>query len=160
MSHKFEPTQQLWYVFTLRIRRAEGDQLTGDIASHAWSGTDQDPEPPPCRPGRSHWVVRMTAQGTVRGPRIDFWGTRWWPEQTFCGSAPGPGTYNLDHFSGTIDPTLLEFQSVNNDGGELVDDPTVFRRVQCLDPVSPPHPYVQPPAFHPRRRGCGRGPGR
>ena len=30
---------------------------------------------------------------------------------------------------------------------------TVFRRVRCLEPLSPPHPYVAPPAFSDRLKG-------
>ena len=33
----------------------------------------------------------------------------------------GPWGYNLDNFSGEIDPEIQEFQSLNNDGGRDVD---------------------------------------
>jgi hypothetical protein len=42
-----------------------------------------------------------------------------------------PILYRPDHFTGTIDPAIQEFQSVNNDGGRAVNDPMVFRRIAC-----------------------------
>ena len=157
-SHKYDPRFGDWYMFTLTIRRVaeRPNSLTGTIHSHSWSGTPQEEEPPPCRSGMFHWTVIMTAEGTVSsdGRDIAFGGTSWRPEQAICGRAPGPGEYNLDRFSGTIDPDIQEFQSVNNDGGRSVNDPMVFRRISCFD--EPPSPEVSPvpPAFYPRRGGC------
>lgn len=156
MSHKYNPDYDEWMIFTLWVHRGADNQLSGNIEGHAWfGGGPRASEPPACSELSSHWVVAMTALGTVAERRIEFWGTAWHVQQVFCG--PQHIGYNLDHFTGTIDPAIMEFQSVNNDGGRAINDPTVFRRVRCLDPVSPPHPYVQPPDFHPpRRRGCGR----
>jgi hypothetical protein len=161
MSHKWDPRFDDWYVFTLRIRRTApgAATLTGDIQAHYWNGTPQDQQPPPCTPGMHHQIVYMTAMGTAApNGRIEFWGTQWRPDQALCGPPPRPGQYNLDHFSGTIDPAILEFQSVNNDGGRSINDPTVFRRVRCLDqPALAPHLNVAPPPFAPPRRtsaGC------
>lgn len=156
MSHKYEGFQLYWYVFTLRIQRHVDGTLYGDITSHSWNSSPREPEPPPCRPGLDHWVVAMTAEGTANGLNVDFHGTSWRLGQVFCGPPTGPGGYNLDRFTGTIDPTIQEFQSVNNDGGDMVNDPTVFRRVRCLEPDAPPHPYVAPPPTFRPRRGCGR----
>ncbi|MBI2896268.1 MAG: hypothetical protein HYY06_22110 [Deltaproteobacteria bacterium] len=159
MSHKYYPEYADWYVFSLRIRRAQGSSsgLTGEIQAHVWSGGPRDAEPPACTGFGSHWTVFMTAQGTIDDGRIHFWGTSWRPETAFCGRAPVSGEYNLDHFSGTIDPAIQEFQSVNNDGGRSVNDPTVFRRVGCFDPPAAPHVKVAPPPFYPRSNsgGCG-----
>jgi hypothetical protein len=160
MSHKFNPSQADWYIFTLSIHRTAPGAATlrGDILSHSWEGTAQDQEPPPCRQGLDHWTVAMPAVGVVEpGGIVRFGGTSWRPEQTFCGHAPRPGQYNVDHFSGTIDPALQEFQSVNNDGGRSVNDPMVFRRVRCFEPPVTPHIQVAPPPFRPatRSRGCG-----
>jgi hypothetical protein len=54
----------------------------------------------------------------------------------------------------------MEFQSVNNDGGRAVNDPVVFRRVQCNDGEhldSEPRIAVAPPPFYPPEDegGCG-----
>ena len=159
MSHKFYPEYADWYIFTLRVRRvaAGQPQLTGEIQAHVWTGGLADVQPPPCNPGLSHWTVFMTAQGTAdAGGRIHFWGTQWRPESAFCGRAPYPGEYNLDHFSGTIDPAIQEFQSVNNDGGRSVNEPTVFRRIGCFDSAPPPSVEVKPPPVFPQQRkgGC------
>lgn len=166
MSHKYEIPGDEWMIFTLEIHRAPGSvvngppgtviPLIGHIQAHAWLGAgSQASAPPPCSSSISHWTVEMTAEGRVVDQRVDFWGTRWAVGNVFCG--PRNFGYNLDHFSGVIDPTIQEFQSVNNDGGRAVNDPTVFRRVRCFDPVSPPHPFVAPPTFQPpHRSGCSR----
>ena len=158
MSHKYSPDYGDWYMFTLKIHRVPGSatELTGEILSHSWNGTPQEEQPPPCRPGLDHWQVFMTARGHAQpGGQIFFGGTAWRPDQAFCGRAPGPGMYNLDNFSGTIDPAIQEFQSVNNDGGRSVNDPMVFRRVRCLDNPTPnvPRPTVRPPPIYPEGRG-------
>lgn len=160
MSHKYEAFQLYWYVFTLRIQRRVDGTLYGDISSNSWNSSPREPEPPPCRAGLEHWIVAMTAEGTANGLQVDFHGTSWRLGQVICGSPAGPGGYNLDRFTGTIDPNIMEFQSVNNDGGDMVNDPTVFRRVRCLEPDAPPHPYVPPPPTFRPRRSCGRGIGR
>ncbi|MFO0648542.1 MAG: hypothetical protein U0326_20040 [Polyangiales bacterium] len=166
MSHKYEVPGDEWMIFTLEIHRAPGSvvngppgtviPLIGHIQAHAWLGAgSQASAPPPCSSSISHWTVEMTAEGRVVDQRVDFWGTRWAVGNVFCG--PRNFGYNLDHFSGVIDPTIQEFQSVNNDGGRAVNDPTVFRRVRCFDPVAPPHPFVAPPTFQPpHRSGCSR----
>ena len=166
MSHKYESPWDEWMIFSLEIHRAPGAPanppagtsvpLIGTIQAHAWFGVGPGATAPPaCIAGLSHWTVDMTAQGRVTDGRVEFWGTRWWISNVFCG--PRHFNYNLDHFTGVIDPAIQEFQSVNNDGGRAVNDPTVFRRVRCFDDVSPPHPFVAPPAFQlPRRAGCSR----
>lgn len=160
LSHSWYP-QQEWYMFTLRVRRASAGSrdLVGEIESHAWNGTTQEVEPPACRSGLDHWVIFMPARGHLdEDGTIHFGGTSWRVKDTFCGYAPGLGSYNLDQFSGKIDADLQEFQSVNNDGGEAVNEPTVFRRVGCLEPRPTPHPVVAPPPFFPSMRtgGCGK----
>ncbi len=159
LSHTYNPDYQDWYMFTLRIRRkAPGSaELIGEIESHSWDGTPQEAEPPACRAGLNHWTVAMPAQGTEVNGLVHFWGTSWHVKESFCGSSPGLGSYNLDHFSGQIDPAIQEFQSVNNDGGRSVNDPTVFRRIGCFEPPPVPHIQVAPPPFYPSTRtgGCG-----
>ena len=160
LSHSYYP-QHEWYMFTLRVRRTApgSSDLTGEIEAHAWNSEPNEPEPPACRPGLDHWVVFMTARGHLDPDgTIHFGGTTWRVKDTFCGYPPGAGMYNLDQFSGKIDPAILEFQSVNNDGGEAVNEPTVFRRIGCLEPLPTPHPVVRPPPFFPSMRtgGCGK----
>lgn len=163
MSHKYSPDYQDWYIFTLKVQRVPGSatDLVGEIEANSWNGGPNEAEPPPCRPGLDHWSVFMTARGqTSADGRILFGGTAWRPKDAFCGRSPGPGEYNLDNFSGTIDPAIQEFQSVNNDGGRSVNDPTVFRRVRCLDGPRTPTVQVKPPAFYPESKnggGCGCG---
>ncbi len=164
MSHKYETPFDEWMIFTLSVHRdprgaaaplARGAPgrvaLTGQIEAHAWFGAGpRGSAPPPCGPGIHHWTVMMTAEGYADGDRIEYWGTRWRVSNVFCG--PRSFGYNLDHFSGRINAEIQEFQSVNNDGGRAINDPTVFRRVRCHEPPSPPHPVVTPPAFQPPRR--------
>ncbi len=154
-SHAYYPGHGQWYIFTLSIGRdpeREG-QLTGTVHSHYWTGSPGDEEPPPCGPGGYHQTVIMPADGTVNGLAIEFGGTSWELEQNFCG--PPVFSYFPDRFSGVIDPEIEEFQSVNNDGGPMVNYPTVFRRIRCLsDPEQAPPVVVSPPSFYPER-GCG-----
>jgi hypothetical protein len=94
--------------------------------------------------------------GTIDGLRLNFHGTRWQVRQVMCGPRPSATTSTTS--AGSSTPALQEFQSVNNDGGAQIDEPTVFRRIRCFDPPQQPHPIVRPPSFHPPRRswGCGR----
>jgi hypothetical protein len=155
-SLRWYPGNQAWYSFVLELRQ-RGTALEGRIEAISWDTPPNRPEPGPCRAGLEHFSVVQPARGTVDGLRIDFAATAWSVGSVFCGSRPW--AYNLDHFRGVIDPRLQEFQSVNNDGGLQIDEPTVFRRVRCFEPEAVPHPYVAPPAFAPRPRrrfGCGR----
>lgn len=159
-SHQYDPRYADWTIFMLHIRRDPEDRsrLVGTITNHSWSGTPQQEEPPPCGAGGWQWVVSMDARGTVsEDGRIFFGGIgQWRLDQVICDR--GPWGYNLDNFTGVIDRERNEFQSVNNDGGRSVNDPTVFRRVACLDgPAPAPHVRVEPPPFYPDmgRGGCG-----
>jgi hypothetical protein len=154
-SHAYYPGHGQWYIFTLTVRRDPQDEtkLTGRVHSHYWVGGPGDEEPPPCGAGGYHQTVVMPAAGTVDGMRIQFGGTSWQSEQVFCGSPTL--SYYPDVFSGVIDPELLEFQSVNNDGGPMVNYPTVFRRIACDDQDPPPNVVVEAPEFYPSTTGCG-----
>jgi len=154
-SHAYYPGHGQWYIFTLTVRRdpAQLGKLSGTVHSHYWVGGPQDQEAPPCRPGGYHQTVIMPAEGTVDGMRIHFGGTSWRNDQTFCG--PPTASYYPDVFSGVIDPAILEFQSVNNDGGPMVNYPTVFRRIRCLGEDEPPTVVVEAPEFYPDTTGCG-----
>jgi hypothetical protein len=159
-SHTYSPQYQDWTVFTLTIRRVPGapSQLQGTITNHHWDGNPQDEETPPCSQqiGRE-WFVSMDARGWVdERNQIYFGGIgQWRLDQVTCRG--GPGGYNLDNFTGVIDPAILEFQAVNNDGGRAVDEPAVFRRIRCPPAESAESPSVNPvpPAFYPELgRGC------
>ncbi len=154
-SLRWYPGNEAWYSFVLEIH-VNGNHLTGQIDAYSWDTPPNVSEPGPCMPGLRHWVITQTADGTADGLRLNFHGTRWAVRQVMCGERPEG--YNLDNFSGVIDTALQEFQSVNNDGGLQIDEPTVFRRIRCFDPPPQPHPVVRPPAFQPPRRGwsCSR----
>jgi hypothetical protein len=155
-SHQYDPNYRDWTIFELDIHRVDGSetQLTGTIRNHSWDGDPTQQEPPGCRPGYGEWLVSMDARGTVDAQGNIYFGGHgaWRLDQVICNW--GPGGYNLDHFTGVIDRALNEFQSVNNDGGRAVNDPTVFRRIRCHnelnnDPVNP-NPISTPPPFYPR----------
>jgi len=158
-SHTYSEVYRDWTVFTLTMRRVPGQpsQLVGTITNHQWSGTPADEEPPGCGRGGWEWVVSMDGRGYVtEDNRVFFGGVGAWRlDEIIC--RQGPGGYNLDNFSGVIDPAILEFQSVNNDGGRAVDEPAVFRRIRCPPVESAHSPTVQtrPPAFYPSMGGCG-----
>jgi hypothetical protein len=161
-SHSFWPDRGQWYLFTLEIRRLqpESSELEGVIFSDYWHGTSRDQEPPPCGQVLYHYIVRMPAKGSVNGGAVAFGGTSWQLDRAPCGGS-GPGRYYPDRFTGTIDPKLQEFQSVNNDGGPAVNVPMVFRRIRCWDgaePEPPPAINVKAPALGPKSKskkgGC------
>jgi hypothetical protein len=154
-SHTFDERWGEWNAFTLHIRRDpnQPELLVGDIVNHSWFGDVQEVQPGACE-GRLHYEVSMDALGTASGLTIEFGGQGSWRlDKVICGSFDGG--YNLDHFSGTIDPALQEFQSVNNDGGAAVNVATVFRRTGCLE--DPPHAPVDPPPMMPPASGCHCG---
>ncbi|MCS6798616.1 MAG: hypothetical protein NZ898_08800 [Myxococcota bacterium] len=156
-SHQYDPRYGDWTVFTLTVRRVAGKpgELTGVITNHSWDGPPTQEQPPPCINGWRQWIVSMDARGTVDAQGNIFFGgvPPWRLDRVICYS--GPAGYNLDNFTGRIDPVLKEFQSVNNDGGRAVNDPTVFRRIGCLDEESPPQIVATPPPFYPSMgRGC------
>ncbi len=155
-SLRWYPGNAAWYQFTLEIHQ-RGEELVGTIEAHSWDTPPAQMEPGPCRSGLDHWVVVQEAIGRIEGLRITFGGTRWEVASSYCGHRPF--AYNLDNFRGVIDTNIQEFQSVNNDGGAQIDEPTVFRRIRCFEPQAPPHPFVAPPTFQPpnhRRFSCGR----
>ena len=155
-SHNYNTYQGQWTEFTLEIRRDPDDtrSLQGRILNHSWMATQNFPEPPPCS-GQLRYEVSMDARGSAKEMDVEFWGVgQWRMDQLHCGNSLGFG-YNLDHFSGTIDPEIQEFQSVNNDGGIAVNEPTVFRRIRCFEGPAPLADIEPPPYQPPRSRGCG-----
>ena len=159
-SHDYDKRFSEWTIFTLEIRRdtEEKGKLVGKILNHSWLGGDTQSEPGPCE-GRLRFKISMDAEGTSNGADIRFHGVGLWRmDAVVCGN--WNAGYNLDHFTGTIDPELQEFQSVNNDGGRAVNDPTVFRRVKCFDEgedEEEPSVTVAPPPFYPPEQTGGWG---
>jgi hypothetical protein len=155
-SHQFHETWEEWGIFTLEIRRIPGSDtaLTGRIINRSWYADATVSEPGNCQ-GQLDYLVTMQAVGEYREGTVRFGGTSWELNAVYCGSSFG-FAYNLDRFSGVIDPELQEFQSVNNDGGRYIDVPTVFRRVECFETPPAPSITVEPPPFVPDldRPGC------
>jgi hypothetical protein len=152
-SHSWDDRHLDWTIFTLEIHRVKDSEteLEGTITNHTWLGTKEESQPGTCK-GLLRYLVSMDAKGSVVNGEIAFGGIgEWRLDEVLCGE--WNLGYNLDNFSGTIDPNILEFQSVNNDGGRAVNDPTVFRRVACLDGDDPeaegPRVVVPPPPFYP-----------
>jgi hypothetical protein len=159
-AHQFEANRGEWYIFTLEIHRvkAGAPELTGVVRSEYWNGTTKDQEAPACNSAGGyhfHHVVHMPGKGSLRDADVAFGGTSYTWEKDVCGT--GHGGYNPDRFTGRIDPAIQEFQSVNNDGGQAVNVPTVFRRIHCFDEAGPPPQAtvnVTPPRlFKPKARG-------
>jgi len=158
-SHTYSTTFG-WNVFTLTIRRVadQPNQLIGTITNHEWDGSPTDSEPLPCsQQTGTEWIVSMDARGSVTADNQIYFGGvgQWRLDQTVCNA--GPGGYYLDNFTGIIDPAILEFQAVNNDGGYAVNEPAVFRRIRCPPVESAQSPSVNPvpPSFYPdMRSGC------
>lgn len=155
-AHTYRAEREQWTEWTLILRRSEDDKerLVGEIINHSWYGGAELTAPPTCEHTRAHWVVSTDAEGYVTNGDIHVQGLgEWRLDEAVCG--PGPGGYNLDHFSGALEHSLHEFQSVNNDGGVSVNEPTVFRRVLCLTGGDQPRVDLKPPPpFLPPPRGC------
>lgn len=159
-SHQYDPRFDDWTVFVLDVHRSQGDdtRLEGTIETHHWEGGPFREEPGPCQAGLPEWRVSMDAEGTVSDTgEIRFWGVgAWRVDQVLCNQ--GPGGYNLDHFSGQLDGERQEFQTLNNDGGRAVNEPTLFRRISCHPPPGQESPRLirRPPPFYPTvdRGGC------
>jgi hypothetical protein len=160
-AHYNDPKRYAWREWTLEIRRTKGSEsgIEGTITNHGWNGGPDRQQPGPCTADLDRWQIKMDARGTYRDGQVIFGGTRWWLDQQICGHRVwGPGAYNVDTFSGTVDAALQEFQSVGNDGAVLVDAAMVFRRIHCFDQDAPdasvtlPLGPVIPPELFPRRR--------
>jgi hypothetical protein len=158
LAHSYAAYQSTWYIFQLTVRREtpESTVLGGEIKSHFWDGGPKDVQPPPCRSNSHEQIVNMPAKGDFTDGKVRFGGTSWKAEPPICGH--NTGRYYPDNFTGVIDPKTQEFQSVNNDGGPAVNEPTVFRRIKCLDttPQNNKTPVKPPPFEPPKRLGCGR----
>ncbi len=159
-AHQFNEVWQQWVIFRLVVRRKPGSatELTGNIFNETWHGEKTDQEPGLCTGTVPYRVrVSMPALGAFENGEVSFWGTSWTMDQVVCGQLPLGFGYRLDHFTGKIDEQRQEFQSVNNDGGRAVNEPTLFRRVRCFDGASQRPPvHVDPPPFVPpdRSQGC------
>jgi hypothetical protein len=160
-SHSYDESYYDWTIFTLDIHRKEGSptELEGTISNHSWLGPPEQSQPGVCE-GLTRYKVSMDAAGTVVDNAIVFTGHgQWRLDGVLCGEFNG--LYNLDSFSGTIDPDILEFQSVNNDGGRAVNYPVVFRRVAChageLTGEDEARIAVAPPPFYPPEDEAGGG---
>jgi hypothetical protein len=136
-AHTYSPRRGSWAMFTLHIERAPHGVLSGTIVSHEWGGGSNDSRPPPCSLSDFDITARMPAHGSIFHDDVDFAGG---PAhmQINCATG-GRNDYNPDHFTGHLDAARQEFQSVNNDGGWAVNEPHVFRRIDCL-PGDPPTP--------------------
>ena len=152
-SHDFRGHRGVWEVFTLRIRRKDATTLVGTIHNQYWFGDADDAEPGVCEGGH-HAEVSMDAEGTIFDATINFHGVgQFRVDKVHCGSTSI--RYVLDNFTGEIDPELLEFQSLANDGIVAINEPTVFRRIDCHrddeDPAGAqgPRVVVAPPDFYP-----------
>lgn len=164
-SHYYFQRQNAWYEMLLTIRRTAPDAPTiaGTIDVHSWVGFPNEDQPGKCR-GWLRFKVSQPAKGTYRDRKVSFGGTSHQVTEVLCGN-PGRLLYNEDNFTGTIDPAIQEFQSVNNDGGDANNVPMVFRRIKCFDdpatiPSAPaPTITITPPRlFEPKSPdggGCG-----
>ncbi len=149
-SHRRPPE---WYKVTLEVRYASPESktdLTGSINVRFWKGGAEAQTPPSgCRYGEG--LIYQPAKGKIIDGNIDFEALSWQSAMPGCEYTAG---YYLDHYTGRIDPQILEFQAVNNDGGLAVNEPTVFRRIKCADVPGPTAMDVKvtPPSFTPRKK--------
>jgi hypothetical protein len=149
----FSTATYSWYEYILEIHHDPKDQetLVGMIYVDAWTGTPDNPEPIPCN---ERIKGKMEAEGSFTNGEVRFTGRNFELTEVVCGNAPG---YNPDSFTGKLEPERQEFQSVNNDGGAAVNEPAVFRRIQCFEQDKPnkPEGEVKAPAFYPKKKSGG-----
>lgn len=152
-AHSWLASQEIWYETELHIHRdqGEGAGLNGRIEVHFWPGPKDDSSPPSCDGISDRVRIHQDATGSWSGDTVAFSGTAWKLAKHECGSMTVG--YNLDAFSGVVDPELQEFQSVNNDGGDAVNAPVVFRRIRCMGTMEPREAVAAPP-YHPPTLGC------
>jgi hypothetical protein len=155
MDHTYNVTSAYWVQHELTIERGEApNELKGFARVRTWDGDASAKQPPLCDGVTSHYIVRYDAVGTLVGDQFEFYGVGDWErEQVICGNKNAG--YNLDHFTGTLDRELQEFQTVNNDGGTAVNMPTVFRRLRCREPVAVDYSTPKVESKPSSRFGCG-----
>ncbi len=145
LGQQYNQRSRSWQRYELHVQRVapQSNQLTGEVRVHFWNGwySHSTPLTDCSRPHLAAEVVQ-NATGTFDGSRLAFGGHDWRTSRIFCQPPGTRVTYNPDHFTGVIDPTIQEFQSVNNDGGSAVNEPVVFRRIRCAPSQSPPQPRV------------------
>lgn len=161
-AHQFNDVWKTWVIFRLTIRRKPGspNELVGSITNETWEGLKTDQEPGAC--GRTvPFRVRVAmpeASGRFDDGRVSFGARKWQYDELVCGALPKGFGYRPDHFTGKIDEERQEFQSVNNDGGRAVNEPTLFRRIGCFDGPKRKDGAgldVKPPPFVPPDRSDG-----
>jgi len=159
-AHQYNDMWKQWVIFRLEIRRKVGsaNELVGTIHNETWAGTKADQEPGACSatvPYRLR-VSMPESSGTFIDGKVSFLAPAWKFDELVCGKLPMGFGYRPDHFTGTVEVDRQEFQSVNNDGGRAVNEPTLFRRVRCFDaPTRKPTSQVKPPPFVPPERSDG-----
>jgi hypothetical protein len=128
-AHKYNPAQGNWVHFKLTVRR-DGTNVHGTIVSRIWSGSPRDSSPPGCDFGGYDITTSMNASGISNGVTFTFGASHATIVMSQC---TFHGEYYPDKFSGIIDETRQEFQSLNNDGAADINVPYVFRRTACVD---------------------------
>jgi hypothetical protein len=158
-AHAYYAHVRQWYRFELTIAREDPAQraaLTGTIHVEFWDGGPERAQPPACAEPGDRAGVLERAEGRSEGLELRFDATDW-RDLELCDKAVRG--YLLDHFSGTVDPERMEFQSLlNADAPEWRDVPTVFRRVRCgsADRDAAPRVTVRAPPYQPPEQGgCG-----
>ncbi len=159
-AHQYNEVWHQWVIFRLVIHRKPGSptELVGKVHNETWRGRKSDQEPGPCNefvPYRTR-ASMPDAFGTYRDGHVVFEATTFQFDGLVCGKLPVGFGYRPDHFTGKLDEERQEFQSVNNDGGRAVNEPTLFRRVQCFDgPTRKLAVDITPPPFVPPERSDG-----
>jgi hypothetical protein len=151
----YNQREREWYDRILDIRHVEGSdtELTGMIFAESWEGGPELSEPSPCAEAR--FRGKMVGRGSYVDGAVTFAGGEFQLTEVACGRPVPYRHYYPDRFTGRINKTLQEFQSVNNDGGVAINEPNLFRRIACFDDEARPDPNVEspPPFFPPRGSG-------
>jgi hypothetical protein len=136
LGQQYNPRSRSWQRYQLDVRRtAPGSStLIGEVRVHFWIGWRSHSEPrTDCSHNALAAEVSQRAAGVIDGLSLTFGGLDWRTTQVFCQPLGTSVSYNPDRFTGVIDPSIQEFQSVNNDGGTAINEPVVFRRIRCAE---------------------------
>lgn len=158
VSYAHYPQVGYWYRFTMDIGVPASDgSVRGTIRADYWLGDADESATPTCTENPTRQGVVQEAAGTYLDGRLEFAGIKYETDPDHpCATWTG---YSVDAVAGHVDHERNEIQArMDDEQPHWTNIPTVFRRVDCLDPRAPSrviNPLDPPPKKRPRSwLGC------